>query len=235
MTTTDGETFTPNVITIDGITNSGFAQFGLAFGPGANTFWAKASNQQLSLVQFDLNSQTGMVVQTYSTNSVLLNAGPLGANSNQTMLAVLTFETPDDVRLYDVTNTATDPVLADQELFGVKNPNSVSGAGGGGAVVFGGQYLFVLDSNNGIKGFLVNTNQGLGSFNISNVRLQSVDGIVLTWQTVAGHSYQVQYKNSLTDPSWIDLGSPISAAESSSSFTNDISGAATRFYRIQGQ
>jgi hypothetical protein len=235
MTTADGETFTPNVITISGITNSGFAQFGLAFGPGTNTFWAKANNQQLSLVQFDLNSATGMVLQTYSTNSVLLNAGPIGVSSNQTMLAALTFETPDDVRLYDVTNFMTDPVLADQKLFGVKNPNNVSGAGGGGAVVFGDQYLFVLDSNNGIKGFLVNTNQGLGSFNISNVQLQTGSAIVLTWQTVSGHSYQIQYKEFLTDPSWTDLGSPISAAGSSTSFTNNISGAATRFYRIKGQ
>jgi hypothetical protein len=235
MTTSDGFVFSPNIITIDGITNSGFAQFGLAFGPGTNTFWAKANNEPLRLVQFDLAAGTGTVLHTYSTNSVLPNAGPFGANANQNLLGVLTFETPDDVRLYDISNLENDPMLADQELFSVKNPNSVSGAGGGGAVVFGGNYLFTLDSNNGIKAFLVNTNPGLGNFNISDIQLQNGSAVVLTWQSVAGHNYQVQYKNNLTNPAWTNLGSPITAAGNSTSFTNEISGLANRFFRIQGQ
>ncbi|HET7624765.1 MAG TPA: immunoglobulin domain-containing protein [Verrucomicrobiae bacterium] len=234
MTTSDGFGFTPNIITIDGITNSGFAQFGLAFGPGTNTFWAKANNEPLRLIQFDLAASTGTVLHTYSTNSVLPKAGPLGANPNQNLLGVLTFETPDDVRLYDISNLESDPVPADQELFGVKNPNSVSGAGGGGAVVFGGDYLFALDSNNGIKAFLINTNQALGNFSISGIQLQSGPSVVLTWQSVAGHNYQVQFKNNLADSNWTDLGSPVMATGNSTSFTNEISGA-NRFFRIQGQ
>jgi hypothetical protein len=232
MTTPDGFGFNPTIITVAGVSNSAFAEFGLAFGPGTNTFWAKGANQQLQLVQFDPNSGTGTLLDTYSTNSVLPNSGPLGANAAQNLLAVLTFETPDDVRLYDVSNPSADPVLLDQKLFPVKNPNAVNGLPGAGAVIFAGNQLFVLDSNNGIQAFQVNTNQSLATFPLT-IQAQPGGGVLLTWQSVSGHNYQVQYKNNLTDAGWTNLGSQITASSTSTS-TTDTPGT-TRFYRIQGQ
>jgi len=54
----------------------------------------------------------------------------------------------------------------------------------------------------------------------------------LSWQTVTGGIYQVQYKNDLSATSWVALGSANVANSSSLSVTNDISGLPQRFYRV---
>jgi hypothetical protein len=74
----------------------------------------------------------------------------------------------------------------------------------------------------------------LENFNISGIQLQNGPAVVLTWQSVAGHSYQVQYKNNLTDPGWLPLGSVISGNGGSQSVNDPITGT-NRFYRVQVQ
>jgi hypothetical protein len=46
-----------------------------------------------------------------------------------------------------------------------------------------------------------------------------------------GYNYQVQYTTNLTDPTWIDLGSPIAGNNTNNVVSEPIPGA-TRFYRI---
>jgi subtilase family serine protease len=55
-----------------------------------------------------------------------------------------------------------------------------------------------------------------------------------TWTTVAGLSYQVQYKTNLQQASWINLGGPVIATTDtlSMSDTNAISLSPSRFYRV---
>jgi hypothetical protein len=59
----------------------------------------------------------------------------------------------------------------------------------------------------------------------------SAGGFTLTWSTVAGNSYQVQYVSDLGATNWINFGSAITASSSvatvSDSFTNS-----QRFYRV---
>ncbi len=68
LQTTSGYNFQteilPTPIAISGVP-SGFANLGLAFGPGTNTFWAKTAGQQLFLIEFDLATGTGAVRQAY--------------------------------------------------------------------------------------------------------------------------------------------------------------------------
>ena len=56
--------------------------------------------------------------------------------------------------------------------------------------------------------------------------------VTLTWQSVPGWNYRVQYKVSFTDPTWQDLAGDVTAtgltAAKSTPFVAD-----TRFYRIQ--
>jgi subtilase family serine protease len=56
----------------------------------------------------------------------------------------------------------------------------------------------------------------------------------LTWTTVAGLVYQVQYITNLVQTNWIDLGAPITATTNTLSITdtNAISSSPSRFYRI---
>ena len=55
-----------------------------------------------------------------------------------------------------------------------------------------------------------------------------------TWTTVAGLTYQVQYKTNLQQTSWINLGGPLVATTNtlSMSDTNAISLSPSRFYRV---
>ena len=221
----------PVVIAISGVP-AAFAQLGIAFGPGTNTLWGKTFNQQLYLVQFDLNSNTGSVLYAYS-NTVPLNLRAISADKNQKFLAGIALDASVNVQLFDISNLA-DPVLRDQEVFAPSNPNVT--VGGTGATAFGGNYLFALESNNGIKAFLINPSfvAALSPFSLTSVT-PSGGSVVFTWPSVAGHNYQVQFKNSISDANWSNLGSAITPAGSTASFTNTTADASSKFYRVQGQ
>ena len=108
--------------------------------------------------------------------------------------------------------------------------------GGTGTTAFGGNYVFALDSNNGIKAFLINTNYvpPHSPFAITSIT-QSDGAVILTWPSVVGHNYQVQSRDSISTGDWSNLGGVITATSTTSSFTNSISGSDTRFYRVGGQ
>jgi hypothetical protein len=220
----------PAVIAVNGVT-SGFARLGIAFGPGTNTFWAKSPDSSLYLVQFDLNSNTGAVLHEYSTNSVSASLRAISTDPSQKFLAGLSLDSSQNVQIYDISNLDSNPVLRDQEVFATSYPNTVSG--GTGATAFGGKYLFALDTNNGLKAFLIDPDYAppVTEFSIMSVTL-SGNSVVLTWQSNAGKTYQVQSRDSLASGAWADLGDAITATESATSFTNVISGA-SKFYRVK--
>jgi hypothetical protein len=141
---------------------------------------------------------------------------------------------PDNVRLYDISNLTNGPVLADQELNLTANVNGFNNGLGVGSSAFGGNYLFTLDAQNGLRGFLISTNVVLNTFNIVSIIPQAGPAVILTWESVSGHTYQLQAEGSLTGASWSDVGAPVLATGSSTSITNNLTGTA-QFFRIQGQ
>jgi len=237
LTTTDGISFSQNVISINGVA-SAFAQNGITFGPGTNTFWAKTLNQNLYLIQFDPSTQTGNVLNTYApSNGVPASFQFISASSNQKWMAgvmMMPSGSPDNVRLYDISNLTNGPVLADQETNLTKSLNGFNNGLGVGSTAFGGGYLFALDAQNGVRAFLINTNTVLAPFNIGSITVQAGPAVVISWQSVAGHMYQIQSKNSLLDADWANVGAPVTAAGPSTSITNNAAGA-SQFYRVQGQ
>lgn len=238
FTTTDGMSFTPNIITVTDVVPSGFAQHGIAFGPGTNTFWAKTLNQALYLVQFDLTTKLGTVI--FSATNVppatfrYISTDP----ENKWMAGVMRVASglPENVRLYDISDFTNALVLADQELYTTNVGNAFLNGAGAGSTAFGGNYLFALDMNNGIKAFLINTNTAgaLSPFSITSIVPTTGPAVILTWPSVSGHTYQVQSKSALTDSTWSDLGSTIPGTGSPLSFTNSV-GEGANFYRVQGQ
>jgi hypothetical protein len=56
--------------------------------------------------------------------------------------------------------------------------------------------------------------------------------ISISFATQTGYSYQVQYKNNLTDATWTPLGGAISGNGSIQS-ASDSGAGASRFYRVQ--
>ena len=55
--------------------------------------------------------------------------------------------------------------------------------------------------------------------------------MAVTLPTESWHSYQLQYRNSLTDPGWSNLGSPFSGNDILATVTDPASGT-NRFYRV---
>jgi len=56
--------------------------------------------------------------------------------------------------------------------------------------------------------------------------------LTLAWQTTPGHTYRVEFKSHLNDPSWTPLSGDMSAGSGSMSVNLDITGAPERYYRI---
>ena len=97
----------------------------------------------------------------------------------------------------------------------------------------------------GLSTISVNFNSSLGSTNFLNLdnlvatelRITGVtragDGTIqLIWNSVSGITYRVQYKDSLTNPNWSNLGGAITATGATTSATDFPGSNPTRFYRV---
>lgn len=236
FTTADGMYFMPNIITITNAVPSGFAQHGIAFGPGTNTFWATTLNQALYLVQYDLSARVGGVI--FSATNVppatlrFISTDP----GNKWLAGVMRVASglPENVRLYDISDFTNALVLADQELYTTNvNTGFLNGAGSG-TTAFGGNYLFALISNNGLKAFLINTNSVLPPFSVTSIVPATGASVIISWPSVSGHTYQVETRSALAGASWTELGPVLPGTGAPLAITNDISGPAN-FYRVKGQ
>jgi hypothetical protein len=58
--------------------------------------------------------------------------------------------------------------------------------------------------------------------------------VTVSFLTATGFSYQVEYRNHMTDATWTPLGSPVSDNGSSQSVKDPVAGS-SRFYRVQIQ
>jgi hypothetical protein len=74
----------------------------------------------------------------------------------------------------------------------------------------------------------------LTPFLITSVKSPNPDQLVLTWNSVAGHTYQVQSENSPTIATW-STNATILATGSSTTYTNTgLTGVSRKFYRVVG-
>lgn len=84
---------------------------------------------------------------------------------------------------------------------------------------------------------------GLPEVNVNFLMLTPSGNITLTahragattlvsFQTMTGYTYQVQYKNNLTDAAWLPLGSPVTG-DNTVHAVNDSAPGNARFYRAQ--
>ena len=144
LTTTDGIGFTANVLHV-GTTNVSDLGLGLAFGVG-NTAWAKSNDgttRGLYHLSFDISQNSAVVLTNYTNFSAAVTT--IGANQAGNLLAGIAIETPNDIRLYDISNLAVDPVLIDWDFFYANRVGQPVGS-----VVFGNNRIYALNANNGI-------------------------------------------------------------------------------------
>ena len=143
LTTANGATFTVNPIAVSG-GETGMFGLGIAFGAG-DTFWGKATGLPLRQIAFNLGAGTGSVVQSFASPSVASTMMAIGINTSLDLLGGVVLDTPDNFQLHDLPPVGA-PALVETNAFPTDNPNS----NGTGAVDFGDDHVFALDSNNGI-------------------------------------------------------------------------------------
>jgi hypothetical protein len=71
-------------------------------------------------------------------------------------------------------------------------------------------------------------------FSITGIATQGTTGVILTWQSNPGATYQVQYTTALekTSTVWSNIGPPVMASGTTASATNSEPSAAASFYRV---
>jgi hypothetical protein len=57
--------------------------------------------------------------------------------------------------------------------------------------------------------------------------------VTITWNSIVGETYRVQFKSAMTESNWNDLGSNMTAVASTSFQTEPLNRNRQRFYRIQ--
>lgn len=146
FTTTDGLNFTPTLITVADAPAGAFG-LGLAFG-ASNTFWGKATSQNLRQVQFNLQSGIGTTIRNHGSPGVPSTVAPIGISPSLNLMAGINVgATNNHLRLYDLTANNSTPVLLGSANFATDNDNTGTGTG---AVDFGNGRIYALGANNGL-------------------------------------------------------------------------------------
>ena len=70
---------------------------------------------------------------------------------------------------------------------------------------------------------------------ISNFTVAAGGAIQLTWDSVPGQTYQVQYSTQLPAVSWSNLGSIITATNVTTTTPDSMDGNVSRYYRVRTQ
>ena len=146
FTTADGVNFSPTLITVADAPTGAFG-LGLAFGAG-NTFWGKATSQNLRQVQFNLQTGTGTTIRSHGSPGVPSTVAPIGLSPSLNLMAGINVgATNNHLRLYDLTSTNGTPVLLASANFATDNDNTGTGTG---AVDFSAGRVYALGANNGL-------------------------------------------------------------------------------------
>lgn len=143
--------------TLDTGAPGGTLGLGVAFGAG-DTFWGTAAGTNLVHVGFDLNPipPTATLLHNFGLAQFPQSVTTFGVDPENHLLAGVSLETPDNLRLYDLYHIVESaqsqpPRWLDTEFFPTDNAN----LNGTGAVDFGGGRVFALDSNNGLIAYEV--------------------------------------------------------------------------------
>jgi hypothetical protein len=217
LTTVNGFDFAGQVFTVEGVASSAFG-LGIAFGPG-NSVFGTANGQPVVHVAFDPASGTATLARTYPAAQIPNSLSFLGFDPAKNLLAGVALETPDNVRLYDLTNL-DEPVFRDQRLILPEQPN----INGTGSVDFGDDKLFALDTNSGLRAYEITAGTPAGPATLGSPAL--VNGqIRFDVSGTPGASYVVQKAAAVTGP-WTDLQTVTAPAT-----VTDAAAGAAAFYR----
>jgi hypothetical protein len=193
LTTLDGFNFSATTLPCDVQPNA--IGVGAAFGQG-NTFWGISNDNATNALfqfSFDLGTASTTRLQTYTNVSP---AGVnLGLNTAGNLLGVIGFETPNTLRLYDISSYPTQPLLLDWAFF---TPNVAGFAVGN--VAFGhGNRVYALSANNGILALQIN-------WPVINAQKGGPDELIMNWVG----KYKLQSATNVAGP-YSEISGPVTS------------------------
>ncbi len=216
LTAPDGVNFGARIFTVAEAPASAFG-LGIAFGPG-DTVFGTANGQPLVQAGFNLTDGSAALVRSHDPAAVPATVSFLAFDPATKRLAGVALETPDNVRLYDLADAAN-PVALDQALILPEQPN----VNGTGAVDFGGDRVYVLDTNHGLRAYRIQPGGGAGPATLAEARIVG-GSFTFSLAGTAGASYLVQRSADLK--TWTDLGTHAPPAT-----VSDATGSGPAFYR----
>jgi len=232
FTTADGSNFSAYALLAPAGTPDNFAQLGIAFGSGS-TFWAKSSGYKLRHFSYDptFADLNLTLLAEYDLPSRLVAATGIAVDTGKGLLAAVEVANPDNLQLYRLPTTTNPPVMLDQEFFPTDNANGNATA----SVAFDNNRLYALDSNNGLLAMSLNLTATLPEFRITSIATTTTPapGAVVTWRSLVGGTYQLQYRGNISAPGWSDAGTSVVANTLSVTLSDTGTGFTNRFYRVE--
>ena len=193
-----------------------------AYGPAAGTVLNAGNGQSLNVTFTPSDTQN----YTTAMKTVLINV----------QKAALSVVANSATRAYGQTN----PVFT-ATLTGVQNGDNITASNSCNAAIDSpvGSYAIVptlIDPGSKLTNYTVAVTNGVLTVidvpHLLSISELSGGAFVIECGVYAGRTYQFQYKNSLADSNWTDLGAAQTAVSSSLPVTNNANAMAQRYYRL---
>jgi hypothetical protein len=180
----------------------------------------------------------GSVAQTFTITVLAVNDAPVANDDDYNLGDGLVLNIPAPGVLTndtDVDGDSLTAILVSGPLQGALNLNSDGGFNYTPTNYFNGVDSFTYAASDGQTNSSPATVNIVVSNTIQIVSIALSDSLVtVTWTSLAGKNYRLQYKENLSDASWTDISPDVSATGTNSTGTNAVDTAAQRFYRVLG-
>jgi len=181
--------------------------WGIAWGEGDRIWGKGTAGDALRHVLLDMNTGTPSVLETFPDPPTLR---AIGVDVGRKLLAGVSIDNPDNLRLYDISDLSSPLLHVDTEFFPTDNANG----NGTGSVAFGPDRVYALNSNNGILAMTLDTGCIPNRLKIE----RSGTDVVLSW-TRADHRLQgaETLGTSGSPPTWNNIAgaSPVNVSAAS--------------------
>jgi len=198
--------------------------------PGVYTFTTVVTDTNV----YAVNAQDLSATNSFTVTVQAIHNGPvLGVVSNQVV---------NELTLLTVTNAATDNDIPALPLtYMLVNPPAGAGISTNGIITWtpsqaqapGSDVITTVVSDGSLSAtnsFVVTVNVTTNDFRILSITI--TNGVAtVTWTSVAGDYYRLQYKDSLTTTNWNSVTPDVQATNQTTSATNVLGDAPQRFYR----
>lgn len=214
FTTTDGENFTHTTIT--GAANTA-GSISVAFGAG-NTGWTKrpGSSTPLRQFSFDLGTGAGTFLRSFDITPV----ASIGFSGKY--FGGVAIETPDNARVYDVSDLSSAPIEVGRINFPTDNANGNAV----GSVDFGDGLVFFLDTNNGIVAARIIESITPVSITTHPPSLNAIESGNVKITVAAAGTPPIQYQ-------WMHAGTNLPGATSSTLLLTNVNADSAGEYTVE--